>query len=48
MGRPKVSDADLIDFLIATPRQATATEAQRTITAGRWSIMAFHTERAAS
>ncbi len=30
MPRPKVSDADFIDFLIATPRQATATEAQRT------------------
>jgi hypothetical protein len=26
----KVSDADFIDFLIATPKQATATEAQRT------------------
>jgi hypothetical protein len=30
MPRPKVSDADFIDFLIATPRQATATEAVRT------------------
>jgi putative transposase len=30
MGRAKVSDADFIDFLIATPKQATATEAQRT------------------
>jgi putative transposase len=30
MPRPKVSDADFIDFLIATPKQATATEAQRT------------------
>ena len=34
MARPKVSDADFIDFLIATPRQATATEAQRTQPAG--------------
>ena len=30
MPRPKVSDMDFIDFLIATPRQATATEAERT------------------
>jgi hypothetical protein len=30
MPRPKVSDADFIDFLIATPRRATATEAVRT------------------
>ena len=30
MGRAKVTDADFIDFLIATPRQATATEAART------------------
>lgn len=30
MARPKVTDVDFIDFLIATPRQATATEAQRT------------------
>ena len=30
MPRPKVSDADVIDFLIATPKQATATEAART------------------
>ena len=30
MPRPKVSDADFIDFLIATPKQATATEAVRT------------------
>jgi len=30
MARPKVNDADFIDFLIATPKQATATEAVRT------------------
>ena len=30
MPRPKVTDVDFIDFLIATPRQATATEAVRT------------------
>ena len=30
MSRAKVTDADLIDFLIATPKQATATEAART------------------
>lgn len=30
MSRAKVTDADLIDFLIATPRQATGTEAART------------------
>ena len=30
MGRAKVTDADFIDFLIATPRQATAAEAART------------------
>ena len=29
MGRGKVTDADFIDFLIATPKQATATEAAR-------------------
>ena len=34
MPRPKVSDADFINFLVATPRQATATEAQRTQPAG--------------
>ena len=34
MSRAKVTDADLIDFLIATPRQATATEAARTQPAG--------------
>ncbi|OWK35511.1 transposase [Fimbriiglobus ruber] len=30
MSHPKVSDTDDIDFLIASPRQATATEGQRT------------------
>lgn len=30
MGRAKVTDAEFIDFLIATPKQATATEAERT------------------
>jgi hypothetical protein len=34
MARPKVTDVDYIDFLIASPRQATATEAQRTQPAG--------------
>ena len=34
MSRAKVTDADLIDFLIATPRHATATEAARTQPAG--------------
>jgi putative transposase len=34
MARPKVTDVDFIDFLIASPRQATATEAQRTQPAG--------------
>lgn len=34
MARPKVNDVDFIDFLIASPRQATATEAQRTQPAG--------------
>ena len=29
MGRAKVTDADVIDFLIVTPKQATATEAAR-------------------
>ena len=30
MSQPKVTEAEFIDFLIATPKQATATEAQRT------------------
>ena len=34
MPRPKVTDVDFIDFRIATPRHATATEAQRTQPAG--------------
>jgi putative transposase len=32
MSHAKVSESDFIDFLIANPRQATATEAQRTQT----------------
>ena len=40
MPRPKVSDADFIDFLIATPKHATATEAQRTQPAGDRRVVA--------
>ena len=42
MPGPKVSDADFIDFLIATPKQATATEAQRTQPAGDPRVAAAH------